>query len=288
MSPLSVVRYAPAEAAVVRGGFPELLSVLEASGQITLLEPCLSNRAKSIVRSPKLYLTDTGLLCALLNVRSQEELLRSPAAGAVWETFVERSWSPGEGWCAGRRTRFPWRAASGPCPRASSVRGLLEPRRTDMGRWTTKLRGLLGVGVTGGVLGAVFGACWWVAESVLGFDWIPFGSLGWSTGLWAGFGAFATTGAGLLLATLKSPGSLRELSARRMAAFGALMGLAAPPALIVLVGASWSIEVAVVAGISAALGGLVGGGLVVAAKRSEGAEFTAAEDLRAIGPGRDE
>lgn len=64
------------------------LSVLEASGQIALLEPWFSNRTKSIVKSPKLYLADSGLLCALLNIRSEEELRRSPAAGAVWETFV--------------------------------------------------------------------------------------------------------------------------------------------------------------------------------------------------------
>jgi len=64
------------------------LSVLEASGQIVLLEPFFSNRTKSIVKSPKLYLADSGLLCALLNVRSIDELLASPAAGAIWETFV--------------------------------------------------------------------------------------------------------------------------------------------------------------------------------------------------------
>ena len=64
------------------------LSVLEASGQIVLLEPWFSNRTKSIVKSPKLYFADTGLLCALLNVRSQEALRQSPAVGAVWETFV--------------------------------------------------------------------------------------------------------------------------------------------------------------------------------------------------------
>ena len=64
------------------------LSVLEASGQVSLLEPWFSNRTKSIVKSPKLYLADTGLLCALLNVRSEEELRQSPATGAVWETFV--------------------------------------------------------------------------------------------------------------------------------------------------------------------------------------------------------
>ena len=64
------------------------LSMLEASGQIVLLEPWFSNRTKSIVKSPKLYLADTGLLCALLNVRSEEALRQSPAVGAIWETFV--------------------------------------------------------------------------------------------------------------------------------------------------------------------------------------------------------
>src|ERR1700678_282468 len=64
------------------------LSMLEASGQAVLLEPWFSNRTKSIVKSPKLYLTDTGLLCALLNIRTEEDLRQSPAAGAVWETFV--------------------------------------------------------------------------------------------------------------------------------------------------------------------------------------------------------
>jgi uncharacterized protein len=64
------------------------LSVLEASGQVVLLEPWFSNRTKSIVKSPKLYLADTGLLCALLNIRSEEALRQAPAVGAVWETFV--------------------------------------------------------------------------------------------------------------------------------------------------------------------------------------------------------
>jgi predicted AAA+ superfamily ATPase len=66
----------------------EWLSVLVASGQIVLLDPWFSNRTKSIVKSPKLYLADTGLLCALLNIRSEEDLGQSPAVGAVWETFV--------------------------------------------------------------------------------------------------------------------------------------------------------------------------------------------------------
>jgi uncharacterized protein len=40
------------------------------------------------VKSPKLFTADTGLLCALLNIRSEDGLVQSPAAGAIWETFV--------------------------------------------------------------------------------------------------------------------------------------------------------------------------------------------------------
>src|SRR5208337_2492517 len=77
------------------------LSVLEASGQVVLLEPWFSNRTKSIVKSPKLYLADTGLLCALLNIRSEDALRQSPAVGAIWETFVFAQLRHREG-CAGR------------------------------------------------------------------------------------------------------------------------------------------------------------------------------------------
>jgi len=85
------------------------LSMLEASGQVVLLEPWFSNRTKSIVKSPKLYLADTGLLCALLNIRSTEALRQSPAVGAVWETFVFSQLRDRES-CAGRAgSLFFWR-----------------------------------------------------------------------------------------------------------------------------------------------------------------------------------
>jgi uncharacterized protein len=64
------------------------LSMLEASGQVTLVEPWFSNRTTSLVKSPKLYLNDTGLLCALLNIVSPGALRESPSRGQVWETWV--------------------------------------------------------------------------------------------------------------------------------------------------------------------------------------------------------
>lgn len=64
------------------------LSVLEASNQAFLLEPWFSNKTKSLVKAPKLFLCDTGLLCWLLGIRSRQDLLDSPYCGAIWETYV--------------------------------------------------------------------------------------------------------------------------------------------------------------------------------------------------------
>ena len=85
------------------------LSILEASGQVVLLEPWFSTRTKSIVKSPKLYLADTGLLCALLDIRSEDALRRSPAAGAVWETFVFAQLRARERRAGSLRSLFYWR-----------------------------------------------------------------------------------------------------------------------------------------------------------------------------------
>ena len=85
------------------------ISVLEASGQIILLEPFLSNRTKTIVKSPKLYLADSGLLCALLNLPTVETLRRSPSAGAVWETFVFAQLRHRERRAGRRGSLFFWR-----------------------------------------------------------------------------------------------------------------------------------------------------------------------------------
>jgi predicted AAA+ superfamily ATPase len=85
------------------------LSTLEASGQIVLLEPWFSNRTKSIIKSPKLYLADSGLLCALLNVRSEGALRDSPSAGAIWETFVFAQLRARERRAGRAKSLFFWR-----------------------------------------------------------------------------------------------------------------------------------------------------------------------------------
>lgn len=63
------------------------LSVLQASNQIFLLEPYFSNETKRIVKSPKLYFSDTGLLCSLLGLR-EENIDHYANIGSIWETYL--------------------------------------------------------------------------------------------------------------------------------------------------------------------------------------------------------
>ncbi len=65
----------------------EWLSVLEALGQIVLLEPWFGNLNKRLVKSPKLYMAEPALICALAGMK-KENLAQSPMIGAIWETFV--------------------------------------------------------------------------------------------------------------------------------------------------------------------------------------------------------
>lgn len=65
----------------------EWLSVLATSGQIAVLKPWFVNLGKRIVKTPKVYFRDTGLLCFLLNL-TPDTLVNSPFLGAVWETLL--------------------------------------------------------------------------------------------------------------------------------------------------------------------------------------------------------
>jgi hypothetical protein len=64
------------------------LSVLEASFIIFLLQPHFANFNKRLIKSPKLYFLDTGVLCYLLNIRDPAAIVTSPHRGQIFETFV--------------------------------------------------------------------------------------------------------------------------------------------------------------------------------------------------------
>ena len=64
------------------------LSMLEMIYQISLLHPYSSNVSKRFIKSSKLFMTDSGLFCHLLNIHSAEALINSQYKGDVVETFV--------------------------------------------------------------------------------------------------------------------------------------------------------------------------------------------------------
>ena len=64
------------------------LDFLEGAFLLRRLPPWLPNLKKRLVRSPRVYWRDSGLLHALLGVRAAAELLHQPWVGASWEGFV--------------------------------------------------------------------------------------------------------------------------------------------------------------------------------------------------------
>ncbi len=89
------------------------LSILEASFQVFILRPYHVNMGKRLVKSPKIYFTDTGLLCYLVGLRDIEHASAGPMGGAIFEnlviadlykTFLHRGEEP---------TIYFWRTAAG-------------------------------------------------------------------------------------------------------------------------------------------------------------------------------
>lgn len=64
------------------------LSILRAGYVIDILRPHHENFSKRLVKTPKFYFTDTGLLCRLLGLRKAEDLHLHPLRGAIFENFV--------------------------------------------------------------------------------------------------------------------------------------------------------------------------------------------------------
>ena len=62
--------------------------LLEASYLVKFIQPWHVNLDKRVVKSPKVCFLDTGLLCYLLGINSEEELLRHPSLGHIFECMV--------------------------------------------------------------------------------------------------------------------------------------------------------------------------------------------------------
>ena len=62
--------------------------MLEATFQLIVLRPYHVNIGKRLVKTPKVYFTDTGTLCHLAGLKDPEHAMAGPLGGAIFETAV--------------------------------------------------------------------------------------------------------------------------------------------------------------------------------------------------------
>ncbi len=68
--------------------FDSYFAVMEYTYQIQKLQPFFKNQLKRLIKTPKIYATDTGILNHLLQIHSIEELKNSHYRGSIVETFI--------------------------------------------------------------------------------------------------------------------------------------------------------------------------------------------------------
>lgn len=64
------------------------LDILQDTFMVRALQPYFTDLKKRLVKSPKIFLRDTGLLHALLRLGTDDDILAHPIAGTSWEGFV--------------------------------------------------------------------------------------------------------------------------------------------------------------------------------------------------------
>ena len=69
-------------------GIGRWLDILEATAQILIVPPWFENLGKRLIKSPKVYIADSGLACHLLGIETAAELEKSPFLGSLFEGFI--------------------------------------------------------------------------------------------------------------------------------------------------------------------------------------------------------
>lgn len=64
------------------------LEVLEATGQVLVVPPYFENFGKRLIKSPRVYIADSGLCCHLLGIGTETELRKSPFRGELFEGTI--------------------------------------------------------------------------------------------------------------------------------------------------------------------------------------------------------
>lgn len=89
------------------------LSVLETTAQILIVPPFYENFGKRLIKSPKVYVADSGLACHLLGIDSAAELVKSPFLGALFEGFIAAEMVKGQVNSGSRREIYYFRDEQG-------------------------------------------------------------------------------------------------------------------------------------------------------------------------------
>jgi predicted AAA+ superfamily ATPase len=89
------------------------LDILEQTFLIRRLPPYFRNVGKRLVKAPKIYLRDSGLLHHLLNLNTLDDVHSHPVHGASWETFVLEDLIRREKLSHPHAQFFFWRTADG-------------------------------------------------------------------------------------------------------------------------------------------------------------------------------
>ena len=94
-------------------GIGKWLDILEATSQILMVPPYFENLGKRLIKSPKVYISDTGLACHLLGIETEAELERSPFLGALFEGFIATEIAKSQINAGGRRELYYFRDQQG-------------------------------------------------------------------------------------------------------------------------------------------------------------------------------
>jgi uncharacterized protein len=89
------------------------VSFLQVAGVIFLLQPYYANLGKRIIKRPKLYFYDTGLVCSLLGIQNQNHLDNHPLKGVLFENFVIAELIKQNSFLNEQSAFYYWRSISG-------------------------------------------------------------------------------------------------------------------------------------------------------------------------------
>lgn len=89
------------------------LGVLETTAQILIVPPFYENLGKRLIKSPKVYLADSGLACHLLGIDTAAELAKTPFLGALFEGFIAAEIVKAQVNAGGRRELYHFRDEQG-------------------------------------------------------------------------------------------------------------------------------------------------------------------------------